>query len=484
MATQDKDLYDILDISPIATEADIKRAYRALARRYHPDSGGETASAQHFQEVQAAYDLLSDPAQRRAYDRQRQERLTTQGAAFSWEVLSSQHQMRAIPEEQALYLLINIKPAENADGQRLPINLALVIDRSTSMQGKRLDYVKAAAHQIVDELQDFDSLSVVTFSDRADVVVTSQKLTNRPRIQARISGIWAAGGTEIFQGLSNGLEQIRRFHSPNTMSHLLLLTDGQTYGDEDKCISASQQAGTEHITISTLGIGEDWNHTLMEEIARQAGGSCFYIAHPKQLRHILEQYVQGLYGVVARDFQLTIRLPEGVHLADTFRCFPSIDRMLFESGEINLSQLRSDSRIQIMMELTVASQPEGQHRLAQLELSGVLPATGKRERLIYDHEAEFVARPEPASVPTPIINAMNRVNLFRMQEQAWEALESGAHSEASQRLEAVATRLLDMGERDLANVALLEASRASQGMRTSTKAQKTIRFGTRYLGTK
>jgi hypothetical protein len=77
---------------------------------------------------------------------------------------------------------------------------------------------------------------------------------------------------------------------------------------------------------------------------------------------------------------------------------------------------------------------------------------------------------------------MNRINLFRMQESAWEALEAGQGAHARQQLEAVATRLLDLGEEELAQIALLEAGRLTQGGQASKKGQKTIRFGTRRLG--
>jgi Ca-activated chloride channel family protein len=478
----EKDLYEILEISPLATLEAIKQAHRALARRYHPDSGGEEASATRFQEVQTAYEQLSDPLQRRAYDRQRAERLSSCSLSFSWEILTSRQEMPAIMEEQVLYLLVNIKPTQEAEGQRLPINLALVIDRSTSMQGRRLDYVKAAAHQIVDELKDFDSLSVVTFGDRAEIVVPSQKLSDPHRVQARISAIWAEGGTEIYQGISKGLEQIRRYHDKETTSHLLLLTDGQTYGDDEDCIEASQQAGDQHIVISTLGIGENWNDTLLETMARRAGGNCYYISHPRQLRHVLEQYIRGLYGIVARETELTLRTAEGVTLTDAFRCFPSIDRILHEEGVLDLGLLRSDGRIQVLMEIAVGSRPAGQHRLFQVELSGISPTSNKRERLISDFEVDFTENLEMDPVPTAIINVMNRINLYRMQERAWTALNSGQRVEASQRLEAVATRLLDLGETDLAHVALLEASRVIHRGRASTKGEKTIKFGTRYLG--
>lgn len=477
-----KDLYEVLGIAPDASQPEVKRAYRTLARRYHPDSGGEEASVERFQQLQAAYEVLGDPAQRRAYDRQRAERQPPKPEYFSWDIVTSQSELPIVDGEQMAYLLADIAPGEGTQGQRLPINLVLVVDRSTSMRGRRLEYLKAAAHQIVDDLADQDALGIVTFSDRAEVVVPSQRLANRARIHNHISSIWTSGGTEILQGMQAGLEEVRRFHSQGALSHLLLLTDGQTYGDEEGCRTASRRARMEHITISTLGLGEDWNDELLEEMAQLAGGTCSYVAHPRQLRHVLNDYVRGLSGVVARDLNLTVRLHERARLTDAFRYASSIDRLAFDQGEIKLGILQSGSRVRVLLEFVVTAVEQGKRRLAQLELRGRGPRSDRWDRLLFDYDVVFSENPEPAPVPTGIVNAMNRINLFRMQESAWEALEAGQGAHARQQLEAVATRLLDLGEEELAQIALLEAGRLTQGGQASKKGQKTIRFGTRRLG--
>jgi Ca-activated chloride channel family protein len=238
----------------------------------------------------------------------------------------------------------------------------------------------------------------------------------------------------------------------------------------------------EHITISTLGLGEDWNDELLEEMAQLAGGTCSYVAHPRQLRHVLNDYVHSLRGVVARDLTLTVRLHEQARLADAFRCTSSVDRLAFDQGEIKLGVLQGGSRIRVLLEFVVPAGKQGECRLAQLELRGRGPRLDRWDRLLFDYEVAFVTDPEPASVPAGIVNAMNRINLFRMQESAWEALEAGQGADAREQLEAVATRLLDLGEKELAQIALLEAGRVTQDGRASKKGQKTIKFGTRRLG--
>lgn len=484
MAEPEQDLYEILGVSPNASAEAIKRAYRNLARRYHPDSGGEEASVELFRKVQTAYDTLGDATRRRAYDRRRAERLQIAPSLFIWTIQVSHKHLLVINEEQVLYVLIDIQPAKEIRTRRSPLNLALVVDRSTSMQGIRLDCVKAAAHQIVDSLQDGDFLSIVVFSDRAEVGVPSQALKDRASIHNRIAGIWASGGTEILHGLQAGLEQVHTFHSDKTISHVVLLTDGQTYGDHDKCIAEARRAGLQRVGISTIGIGEDWNDALLSETARQANGRSAYIAHPRQIHQTLQDYIHSLRGVVVHNLHLTLRFSEGVALEGAFRCIPQIERLIFQDSALELGLLQYDSYIRVLLELAVSPLPEGKQRLAQFELEGAVPSTDERGRLLYDLEIEFATEVEEETAPAAIINVVNRVNLYRLQESAWRALENGHHDQARQRLEAVATRLLDLGEQELAHVALLEAGRVSRGESASSKGLKTIRFGTRSLGVK
>lgn len=478
----EKNYYAILDVPHTATDEEIKRAYRALARRYHPDSRGEVASTELFHEVQAAYAILSDPHTRRAYDLQR-AKAGLDKAALSWDVVLSQPQLSSLYEEQVLYILMEVRPALAEQGERLPLNLCLVIDRSTSMQGARLEHVKGAAHQIIDELRDDDVLAVVTFNDRAETVLPGQRDINRARAKAKVSTVWASGGTEILKGLQTGLAEIDRFHSKEVTSHLILLTDGQTYGDEQDCVAQARQAGVRRIGISAMGIGEDWNDALLDQIASTSGGVSAYIASPGQVRALLHQRVRGLGTVFANGLTLQPRCTEGVWVESAFRVSPYLDRLVASSGAFNLGALQADVPMAVTLEIGVAQRPPGEHRLLQLELTADIPALGRHgERLRRDINCTFTATESPAeSVPPTVLSALSKVTVYRMQERAWAALESGDVEGATRQLEMIATRLFDLGESRLARAAMLEAGRIAKGGAPTAKGRKEIKYGTRSL---
>ena len=142
------DHYAALGISHTATDDEIRKAYRQLARRYHPDTSDEPDAAERFREIQTAYEILSSERQRVVYDRRRRELgLAPVGkgeAVLAWELTVSRQTLPCIKEEQVLYLLVDVTPAASIAAKRLPLNLCLVIDRSTSMlDGMRMEQVKA-----------------------------------------------------------------------------------------------------------------------------------------------------------------------------------------------------------------------------------------------------------------------------------------------------------------------------------------------------
>jgi len=135
--------------------------------------------------------------------------------------LASHQTLPVLDEEQVLYLLVEIAPHPALQVQRLPFNLCLVIDRSTSMQGVRLQRVKEATHFIIDFLDESDVFSLVTFSDRAEVLIAAQPQVDKAYTKARVSTIHSAGGTEILQGIVAGLDQVDRWLAPGIIRSVI-----------------------------------------------------------------------------------------------------------------------------------------------------------------------------------------------------------------------------------------------------------------------
>jgi uncharacterized protein YegL len=383
-----------------------------------------------------------------------------------------------------VYLLFDIAAGQSDQARgRQALNLCLVLDRSTSMQGSRLEQTKAAAQRMIDSLAPDDALSIVTFSDKAEVVWPSQLLTDPIKTKAKVSAIQASGGTEILQGLLAGLVEIDKRRAQYAVNHLILLTDGQTYGDEDRCLNAAEEAAKRHIGISAMGIGEDWNDTLLDAIASRCGGVSQYIASTGEIQHFLRERLQGLSTVYADDVRLLLKPLDNTRLKSAFKLTPYIERIPLENETLSLGALQADTAVSGIIELVVSAHDAGAHRLAQMELLGNIPSRQLDDaRLRQDITFTFDPNANPNTpAPSHILSALAKVTIFQMQEGALNALEKGDVVGATHRLETMATRLLDMGEHQLARAALLEAGRLARSGNLSPAGRKAIKYGTRSL---
>jgi Ca-activated chloride channel family protein len=480
----EKNYYAILQVDLYASEEQIRKAYRLLARQYHPDVNNEPSAVALFHEIQEAYEVLSDPEQRRTYDRLREAEGRDQSSTLSLRAVTSHRVLQTQIEEQAIYVLLDIAPAPDLPTARLPLNLCLVLDRSTSMQGMRLQQVKEGARQVIDRLEANDALSLVIFSDRAEVLLPAQRNVDKAMAKSVASTIQPSGGTEMLQGLLAGLKELERYRSNESVNHLILLTDGQTYGDEAGCLENAEWAGQHQISLSTMGIGSDWNENLLDQMAASSGGTSVYIDSPRKIVDVFKDAIRHLSTVVARELMLGVNNASGVKLKELFQITPHIRRLEMQAGKAVLGPLGTEHEKTLLMEFRIQAEPSaGQKRLTRLTIEGDVPGQTERRNWEWvDISANFAPQLEgKVDIPAPIVTALGKLAIFKMQEKAMIDLEAGKISAATQRLETMATRLLNLGETELARAALLEAGRLARTGNLSAEGRKKIRYGTRSL---
>jgi Ca-activated chloride channel homolog len=480
----DIDYYAILNISADVPADEVRAAYRQLARQLHPDMQDKQGTSLLFRQVQEAYETLSDPIKRSAYDRGRIEAGLSPKSIFQWKLQPSRTSLAVDVDEQVVYLLFDIASGQTeTDKRRQSLNLCLVLDRSTSMQGTRLEQTKTAAQRMIDSLSSEDTLGIVTYSDKAEVVWPSQPLSDPIKAKAKVSAIQASGGTEILQGLLSGLAELEKRRTSYAVNHLILLTDGQTYGDEERCLATAELAAKHRVGISAMGIGEDWNDALLDAIATRSGGVSQYIASTGEIQHFLRERLQGLGAAYADNVRLIFKPIDGTRLKSAFKLSPYIERISFDGESLPLGSLQSDTSVSGIIELIVGSHGVGLHRLAQMELVGNIPSRQmENAQLRQDVAFTFDLQANPNTpAPPHILSALAKITIFQMQEGALQALEKGDVAGATHRLETMATRLLDMGEHQLARAALLEAGRLARSGNLSPAGRKAIKYGTRSL---
>ncbi len=484
MAATKRDYYAVLGVLRDSSPEEIRRAYYVAARRLHPDRNQLTGETELFLEVQQAYEVLSNPKRRALYDATlpKEEEYSP---VIQCQVEYSRPNLVRINEGQLIYVLLDITPRKADEKTTVPLNICLVLDRSTSMQGDKMDITKAAAIQILRLLRPEDIFGIVVFGDRAEVALPAAYLRDPKRLQSRIQSIQTGGATEIFQGLQAGLDEVRRALDPGRSNHLLLLTDGHTYGDEAQCLELAAEAARLHITISGFGIGTDWNDIFLDKLAGATGGSSAYVAGANDIQRILLDKFKALERAFADDMVLETTSIPGVHINYCFRLQPEggpvqVDKLM------HLGSIQQDTPLTILFEFLV--EPEGyQGDAVRLLDASLQPAVSARPtpippiRLRLERPLADSARTDPP--PAAVIQALSRLALYRLQDRARQEVEDGEIASATRHLRHLASQLASQGQHELAKTTLLEADNLERIQAFSGAGGKQIKYGTRALVT-
>jgi Ca-activated chloride channel family protein len=479
-----KDYYAILGVPRNASTEQLRRAYREAAQRLHPDRNVSPGETELFLDVSQAYETLIDQTQRKAYDEElaEHEDALVADSPFRCRVQHSRESLLRIDEPQVHYVLLDIKPADNLPDVRPPINMSIVIDRSTSMKGQRMDQVRSAVLTILRDLQPDDRASIVAFSDRAETILTAEQASDFATARARLSLMQAGGGTEIGQGLKAGLDEIHRCFSREGVNHLILLTDGRTYGDEELCLELADQASQAGVTINGVGIGGDWSDRLLDDLASRTGGSVLFLNTPRAVTDLLKTIFDALTQVVANKVRVEGALGQQVDLRSAYRLLPE-PMPLGDSLPMLLGALPKNGQIRLLLELVI--HPFGsaaELSLAHLTVSGtVLSRNDEMSSLPVPLTLPSYAEPDVKPPPEDLSSALSLLSMYKLQEKARHEAELGQVGQASRRLENLATQLLAAGERELAKAALHEAAQLGRARRFSSEGEKTLKYGTRAL---
>lgn len=197
---------------------------------------------------------------------------------------------------------------------RPPVNIAIVIDRSGSMAGDKMSQAREAAILAVNSLAVDDIVSVIAFDDTVEVVTPATRASDKKLITEAISRIDTRGSTAIFAGVSKGASEIRKFIDRNRVNRVILLSDGLANIGPSSPSELGQLGSTlarEGISVSTLGLGLDYNEDLMTQLAGFSDGNHVFVANAKDLARAFRLEFGDVTSMVAQDVDITIRLASG-----------------------------------------------------------------------------------------------------------------------------------------------------------------------------
>jgi len=390
--------------------------------------------------------------------------------------------------QQLVYVLIEAKPNRVVSQTRMSVNFGFVLDRSGSMKGQKIKRLKEAMHLALQKLGADDRVSVTIFNDSARVVAKNAPLARQTGLRARIDRLSAGGGTQMSRGLSLGLREVYRHWQEGWVNQLLLMTDGQTYGDETQCLKLAREAGEHRIPVQALGLGDEWNETLLDEIGALSGGDSDLIASPDDIVPLFSQTVERSQKAVVRNAAMILRLVSDVVPRQVWQVTPAISNLGYQPlGEhdvqVEIGELDADQGKTVLVELLLPPRPPGRYRIAQAEVSGDLPlqnlrGASARRDIVLDYTTDAAAL---QSYNARVMNVVEKVTVYRLQTRALEEARLGDVANATRRLRAAATRLLELGEPNLAQAAQKEADNLEKSGAMSSAGTKQLRYQTRKL---
>lgn len=253
-----------------------------------------------------------------------------------------------------VYLYIELKAAKvEPKGERAPLNISLVIDRSGSMSGDNLDYAKKAADFVVQNLNKDDYLSIVQYDDVVDLVAASGLVKDKNALHQKIKGIQAGGMTNLSGGMMKGYQEVKSTKRDGFVNRVLLLSDGLanvgiTGNDQLKDI-ARKQFRENGMGLSAFGLGQGFNEELMTGLAEHGGANYYFIEAPDQIPQIFAQELEGLLSVVAQNTVLEVELA-----ADYFNVEKVYGYLYSQKGnklEINFNDVFSEEEKAVVIKL-------------------------------------------------------------------------------------------------------------------------------------
>lgn len=340
-------------------------------------------------------------------------------------------------QQQTAYLKVALTGfAQPSQEQRSPANVAIVIDRSGSMSGDRIENARRAAIMAVDGLGPNDIVSIIAFDDRVEVVTPATKVHDKAAITQAIGRIRAGGSTALFAGVSKGANEVRKFLDRTRVNRVILLSDGQANVGPSSPAELGQLGSSfarEGISVTTIGLGLDYNEDLMAQLAGYSDGNHAFVQSPQDLARIFKLEFGDVGSVVAQEVELTIRLRKGIRPL----------RILGRDGEImegvvrmRMNQLYSEQEKYVILEVEVPAGRVGENlALASVDVSYLNMSSKSKDTLSRSVAVSFTDSAEKVAKATDrkaMTSAVQQVSNARSKQAT--RLQDEGKQEAAKKL--------------------------------------------------
>ena len=354
-----------------------------------------------------------------------------------------------------------------------------------------LDSVKLAILAAVQSLRSEDRCGLVAFAGSAQrlaPISPASRSGNMIKGVEKLDEIDLGDDTRLSAGLAIAVKELMRDDRSRrgSLRRIVMLTDG--FGmDEADTLRWGQKAAQAGISVSTMGLGSEFNDDLLVKLAETSGGNAYFVEEPSEILYAFANELSAAQSVALRSLELKLKLFGGVELRRAYRVKPSISDLglpyqVDNSTSILLGDLEVQAPPAVLLEMIVPPRSAGRYRLAQAVLAHTdkdgLPGAKVSTDLLVEAGPDTM---RAANLDPQVMNLVETVSAYKLQTRALEDVERGDIAGATTKLRAASTRLLGLGEEELALAAMQEADNLDQQGALSATGTKKLRYETRRL---
>jgi Ca-activated chloride channel homolog len=364
-------------------------------------------------------------------------------------------------ESAASYALLKLIPSgEGGAAKPLGLNLALVLDVSGSMYEEdgtgisRLRRVQQAAGKAIESLKPADNLAIIAFAHNCQVVLPATPMTERTQIEDVISKIDMfdvdPGGTAMDLGIEAGLREVEKNAGTGRLSQVVVLTDGETSG-EQACRQWAQYAAEKKVHLTCMGVGTEWNASLIKDLARLSEGKWYYIDvnQAQETERIFVEEFEHLAAVAFTNVELQLRPFKDIKIKRVRQVVPEIKELQLDETDAGLvaqlGTLERDKPTRYILDLSLPKRPDGKYVIAELEVTYDL-GTGKRETT-GKVPLEMQYTPAQGYVNAEVARHVDDVQIFEQNQLLQKAIATNNQAEAERMAKEIEKKGEIMGRR-------------------------------------
>jgi Ca-activated chloride channel family protein len=398
----------------------------------------------------------------------------------------------AVPGESAAsYALVKLIPSAEGAGKAVALNLALVLDVSGSMYEEdgtgisRLKRIQQAALSALEKLKPEDTLAIIAFAHNCQVVLPATTLAEKDRIADVINRIDMfevdPGGTAMDLAIEEALREVERQTAPGRLSQVVVLTDGETSG-EQQCRQFAQAAAEKQIHLSMMGVGTEWNAGLIKDLAKLSEGKWYYIDvnDAKSAEAAFMAEFESLAHAGFTNVEMVLKPFKDIKIKRVRQVVPEIKELTLEGSNgqphtAQLGTLERDKPSRYILDLSLPKRPDGKYAIAKLEVTYDGPGGSRESTGEFPLEVQYTSAGQ-GYVNAEVARHIDEVQIFELNKNLQQAIATNDQAEAQRVAQNIEKKGELMGPRAAKKTMLAKQvlQELNYGGRVSKKTQLAV----------